>query len=532
MTSELVNSGKKNPCPVCNRTKDNDCGWKPDLSLVLCHTYLENTLNEVNGFYWTGKYSSSKHGPESLAIYSNSPPKTKNNHRPNTSRRKAEKSSAQKDRAAQLRAAEIEAHVDHLAMMVREGSETPDQATVALAAWCGEHGHDNFSSQKMLRGKLESINNPDTIDMCGLAKRYRKVEARVGDRMRFNEMRSAVEIDGKAIDVDDLRIELALRYNLDLPAKDCDRVCIHVAKKQSYHPIREYLDDCRSRFGPNDELLSGVAKEYLGCESDLHSAYIRKTLISAVARAKRPGCKVDQVCILTGPQGFGKSAFWSILAGEYFDDSVGNSSDKDERLKLHQSWFIEWAELETMFNRKDVSSVKAFLTTRVDKVRPPYGRGIIEMSRPSIIVGTTNHDEFLADATGSRRFWVCPINLPKLDFKKLKAQRDQIWASAVWAYEGGEPWILPNDLKALAAEENEKYSLTDPWEDAIDIYTDNRDEVTAEEILRNVLNIDLGIQTRAQEMRVTDILKKKKFIRSRRLINGIHRRFWKKTEST
>ncbi|NEP19743.1 MAG: hypothetical protein F6J97_23125 [Leptolyngbya sp. SIO4C1] len=92
-----------------------------------------------------------------------------------------------------------------------------------------------------------------------------------------------------------------------------------------------------------------------------------------------------------------------------FDDSVGSVSDKDERLKLHKSWFVEWAELEVVFRRKDVSAVKAFITTQTDQIRPPYGRAVMEFPRPSIIVGTTNFDEFLADPTGNRRFWVIGI---------------------------------------------------------------------------------------------------------------------------
>ncbi len=32
----LLPSGKRRPCPVCKRIKDQDCRMSPDLELVLC----------------------------------------------------------------------------------------------------------------------------------------------------------------------------------------------------------------------------------------------------------------------------------------------------------------------------------------------------------------------------------------------------------------------------------------------------------------------------------------------------------------
>jgi hypothetical protein len=39
--SNFIRSGKNNPCPVCDRTKDGDCSWYPDGQTVLCHTYRD-----------------------------------------------------------------------------------------------------------------------------------------------------------------------------------------------------------------------------------------------------------------------------------------------------------------------------------------------------------------------------------------------------------------------------------------------------------------------------------------------------------
>ena len=84
-------------------------------------------------------------------------------------------------------------------------------------------------------------------------------------------------------------------------------------------------------------------------------------------------------------------------------------SDKDERLKLHLTWFCEWAELESVFRRRDIAATKAFLSSDTDLVRAPYARKAEKMPRRSIIVGSTNEDQFLNDSTGNRRFWVVPV---------------------------------------------------------------------------------------------------------------------------
>jgi predicted P-loop ATPase len=101
--------------------------------------------------------------------------------------------------------------------------------------------------------------------------------------------------------------------------------------------------------------------------------------------------------------------------------ALGAVSDKDERLKMHRAWFVEWSELETVFSRRDVSATKAFLSSSVDALRPPYHRDTQDFPRASIIVGSTNEDEFLSDKTGNRRFWVIPVK-KKIDVEQLSSR--------------------------------------------------------------------------------------------------------------
>lgn len=364
------------------------------------------------------------------------------------------------------------------------------------------------------------------IETCRLALRYKMVQDKLQGRLRWNELKGEVELDGQAADLDELRLYLALKHNIDIPIEDCSQIITYMARQQKFHPVAEYLHQCASSYEADDELLNSVAKTYLGADSELHAVFIRKTLIAAVARALSPGCKVDSVCILSGSQGVGKSSFWRVLAGEWFDDSVGSVSDKDERLKLHQAWFVEWAELEAVFKRKDISAVKAFITTQTDQIRPPYGRSVKEFPRPSIIVGTTNFDEFLADPTGNRRFWVVPINIDWIPLDHLAEDRDRIWAAAAHAFMRGEAWALPDELKQAAAEAGREFELSDPWEEPVINYVRDLSQVSINTILTIALNIEIEHQDRAAQMRVANVLKSNHWRSGREVVQGHRCRIW------
>jgi predicted P-loop ATPase len=396
------------------------------------------------------------------------------------------------------------------------GGQIRDRLTVAktLEEWVDAHDEG--------QGDTVSLD-----DACRLAKRYRRIEEKMMGRLRWNQLKGMVELDGKPAELEALRMYLALKHNIDIPEADCIQIVTHIAKQQSFNPVAEYLKNIALAYPPDPKLLDEMALKYLGSESPLHATYVRKTLISAVARAISPGCKVDTVCILSGLQGVGKSSFWKILAGEdNFDDSVGSVSDKDERLKLHKSWMIEWAELETVFRRKDISAVKAFITTQTDQVRPPFGRTILELARPSIIVGTTNFDNFLSDSTGNRRFWVIPISIEEMPLDELAKERDRIWAAAVHAYLSGERWELPASMRAVAAADAELFASSDSWEEPVLNYIDGLETVTVEKILSIAIRLDLGQQDKRAEMRVANVLKANGWESGRKVVHGRRLRIW------
>lgn len=54
--TKLTYSSKNTPCPVCDRTKDEDCRISQNGELVMCHSTVDNRVKgeTVNGFVYVG----------------------------------------------------------------------------------------------------------------------------------------------------------------------------------------------------------------------------------------------------------------------------------------------------------------------------------------------------------------------------------------------------------------------------------------------------------------------------------------------
>jgi predicted P-loop ATPase len=152
-------------------------------------------------------------------------------------------------------------------------------------------------------------------------------------------------------------------------------------------------------------------------------------------------------------------------------------------------------------------AVKAFLSCKTDRFRPPYGRRLIEAPRQYVFAGTVNHAEYLKDDTGGRRFW--PMRCGTIDTDALGRDKEQIWAEAVVRYDAGERWWLDKqELIAAAAEAQEARYSADPWEPCIEEWLRNRDRVTTADALEGPISKPSGQWTRGDAMRVGEIYRR------------------------
>src|SRR5262249_11330228 len=133
--------------------------------------------------------------------------------------------------------------------------------------------------------------------------------------------------------------------------------------------------------------------------------------LSLVARAYKPGCKVDNMIVLEGGQGIGKSTALDIIGGDWYTEQHESASNPKAFAEILQGkLLVEISEMDA-FNGSQINRVKQTITCQSDRYRPAYGRYAKDHLRRCIFVGTTNRDDWNKDETGARRFW--PITCKK-----------------------------------------------------------------------------------------------------------------------
>jgi predicted P-loop ATPase len=270
-----------------------------------------------------------------------------------------------------------------------------------------------------------------------------------------------------------------------------------VAREKAFHPIRDYLDGLRWDGVPR---VNGFAHTYLGAgDIKYHKAVGKCMFVSAVARIKNPGCKVDHAVILEGEQGARKSTVIREIFSPWFSDDLAELGTKDSAMQMRVAWGIEIAELASM-QRSEIEKVKAFISRQIDIFRPPYGARVIQVPRQSVFVGSTNAAEYIKDETGGRRFW--PVACSAIDVDAVIRDKDQLWAEAVRMYDDSTKWWLTDTGDIAAAKtEQEDRRVPDEWEAPIGEYIRGRDDVTLGEILSDVFFIEKAKWTQMEQNR-------------------------------
>jgi hypothetical protein len=267
--------------------------------------------------------------------------------------------------------------------------------------------------------------------------------------------------------------------NLQVSPEGMGRTISAAAEEQRFNPVSDYLrglrwDGVHRLYGGDEQ--DGWLCHYFGCEPlTYHRTVGMRWLVAAAARALTEGAaveKVDTMLILEGPQGFYKSTALEVLGTingqRLYTDSVEALSGKDAAMQTNGVLIVEVAELNGM-GARTVDAVKKWMSSKVDRYRPPYGKNVIEAPRRFVTAGTVNPSGpgYLHDATGARRFWPVACGKP-CDLAALERDRDQLWAEAVHLFQAGEQWWLkPAEVPDAEYQQSLRYH-DDPWAGRLD----------------------------------------------------------------
>jgi predicted P-loop ATPase len=297
------------------------------------------------------------------------------------------------------------------------------------------------------------------------------------------------------------------RENIKAGQGDVGRAVQAAAKHNTFHPVGEYFDAL---------VWDGVPRLDTWLITYFHAEdnqYIRaigpRWLISAVARVHQPGCKVDHLLVLEGPQGKQKSEALRTIAikDPWFTDRLSHMATKDAAIEVAGVLIVEIAEMDAL-TRASSSTAKSFLTRRSDRFRPPHGKHVINLPRQCVFAATINPPVggYLKDPTGARRFWPVAC-LDLIDCDGLERDRDQIWAEAVHRYKGGAKWWLETpELETLAAAEQAARFVLDAWAMPIRKWLGNRTDTSVEDVLKDALGFPEGGWTQSAQNRVASVL--------------------------
>jgi hypothetical protein len=101
-----------------------------------------------------------------------------------------------------------------------------------------------------------------------------------------------------------LRQLMSDRFGFDLTDKHTRDAVISLALQHCFDPVCDMIDKAEAEWD-GIERLDRMAVDYFNCEdTKINRAFIRKTMIGLVARARTPGCKFDTITVIESKEGF------------------------------------------------------------------------------------------------------------------------------------------------------------------------------------------------------------------------------------
>ena len=322
--------------------------------------------------------------------------------------------------------------------------------------------HKNKKAKKQDKKKGGTI----LIELTNSIKQIRNI--------KYNEMTNLIEIEKDGCfktlenrDIQLLRLNLSEKKKTTFSTDDIKTSIYGISELNRYHPIKELIEAVQWDGGKRAETFF---IDCLGVEdNELNKEVTRKWLLACITRLYEKGRKFDEMLILFGGQGIGKSTTLERLALDTFYTKVTGKLSNETILQTSKTWLVELDELSTLL-RTPSEEFKAWLSSRKDTTRVPYEAQPLDFERGFVVLGTTNNKKILKDNTGNRRFWILDCNKDNIKtsiFSLTEQDILQVWAEVRTWYLKNESLLLSQTARKMMEEKTENYVIPIPFTDEI-----------------------------------------------------------------
>ena len=236
---------------------------------------------------------------------------------------------------------------------------------------------------------------------------------------------------------------------------------------ERYDAFAEYFEGLAEWKEGDPDWIGELTEKVITTQPEYWQWSAKKWLVGVVACAINPELTNQQVLVLSGGQGMGKSTFLESLLPEklkgYLYSGALDPSSKDSLAHLAECMLINLDELDSLTRKKE-AELKEIITKSSIKYRRPYGYFAQNYIRRASFMASVNHEGILSDSSGSRRFLVHKVE--HIDYQH-PVDMDKVYAQAYALYKSGfKFWFDGEDITRINAQ-NSRYELQSPEEELL-----------------------------------------------------------------
>jgi len=210
---------------------------------------------------------------------------------------------------------------------------------------------------------------------------YTLIGRHYGSDLRLNEMTGKPEFKRNGqwrewTDTEESRMRSYFENNYGMYSQNklTDALLIYF-QNNKVNPLLQILEGLVWDGKPRvEQFLHDVMK----CEDSEYTRECSRLIFAGgIHRAYQPGCKFDDMIVLIGGQGTGKSTItrWLNIEDQFYQE-IKTINGKEGIEAIRGVWIGEVSELMAMTRVKEAEAVKAYITSQKDSYRPPYQKNV------------------------------------------------------------------------------------------------------------------------------------------------------------